>query len=217
MSITFDFAVWRNRPHHAGYDFIEDGIIDLDKWHSAELKILFLAKEAYGGTYDLRQEIRESAPYKNWYTVRDWTFAITHVLSKNSIPTFRSEDIEKWEVGNAWLRKIAFINVKKSKGKPSTDGDDLNTYVESDKDLLRDQIDHINPDVILCCYTFGAYEKIYGIAKENMEAISEWCLHHEVNGKRRLVINYWHFSGRYPRDMAYYALCAALMKYKAAL
>lgn len=211
------FNEWRQRPLHKSQEFVEDGIVDPDSWNDADPKILFLAKEAYGGPFDLREEIRESAPYKNWYTVADWTFAITNALKHGTIPDFRPSGIlDNWERVNTWLRRIAFVNIKKSNGTSVSTTGNLAKYVESDKDLLHDQINTINPDIVLCCYTFelGFYQAIHDVQESELVCVSEWCYHHEINGKTRLVIDYWHFANQYPNKITYYALCAVLQKYK---
>lgn len=210
------FQEWANRPIHIGKKFITDGVVDRDTWQGANPKILFLGKEAYGGSFDLCEEIRESAPYKNWYTVAEWAYAITEVLSTGVLPEFRPAGVlETWEQYNSWLRKIAFVNIKKSSGDRASEKENLMSYVESDKDLLAQQIDELNPDVVLCCYTYeDFYGVIYAAPNTEITRVSEWCMRHKVGNKIRLVIDFYHFANQYPNKVMYYALCAVLLKYK---
>lgn len=216
MADDFDFTVWSNSKLHKDEHFIKDGIIDPDHWTQATPKILFLAKEAYGDLPDLCKWLREVGPTGSWCTIVDWTYAITKIWETEKIPDYRPESIFKNNDQNwkDWLFKAAFVNVKKSKGKSSSYNEDLMKYATQDAEFLRHQIDWINPDIVVCCYTYetGLYDAIY--PNSDCSVVSEWCIHHTVNGKQRLVIDFWHFANQYPNKVMYYALCAVLLKYR---
>lgn len=212
---SFDFTDWRNTDLHKGKHFIIDGIIDHESWKHANLKILFLAKEAYGEITDLCEFLRDEGPVRSWNTVVDWTYAINKIFETVSIPDFRpGQEFDLDENWNKWLRKVAVVNIKKSGGTAISDNENLMKYANEDACFLREQIDWINPDIIFCCYTYtpGFYNMIY--PNSNTNKISAWCFHHKLNGKTRLIIDFWHFANQYPNEMVYYALCAILIKYK---
>lgn len=210
--MEFDFSEWKKQEIHQGKIFIEDGVFDTKAWKDANPKILFLAKEAYsnGDEFILRDLIDEYGPFQNWFRVAYWTKAIEMVWEYKSIPTFeRIDDKEIKEI----LKRIAFVNIKKSGGLSSSNNKDLQKYVNSDRKYLKSQINYYQPDVIICCYTFepGFYDEIF----EGDEIVekSQWVYEHKVGNKHRLVIDYWHFANRFPDSMNFFTLCAVMMKY----
>ncbi len=50
---------WRERPPNATETFVSDGPIDPNRWLKIERRVLFLAKESYGGPGGLPELVRE--------------------------------------------------------------------------------------------------------------------------------------------------------------
>ncbi len=162
------FDEWKNDPKHKDKLFIKDGIIELDTWKREKLQILFLAKEAYteeDNGIDLREIVRKEAPFDNWFVVAQWIYAIQELYKNpDTIPLFPKELDNKVKC-NELLRKIAFVNTKKSNGASESTYEDINGYAKYDKDRLCKQIDLINPRLVLCNYTF------FGLIRKSMEMI----------------------------------------------
>ncbi len=207
------FIDWVNDPMHSGSVFFKDGIVDYEKWKDESFKILFLAKEAYTDeerNLDLREIIRDEAPFSKWQVVAQWIYAIKE-LKKNPeiIPVFPSE--LEWENSNDLLRSIAFVNTKKSKGASMSYEEDIIAYAMHDKDRLSKQIDLINPHLVLCNYTFyWSYKRIYPEDTITNYNESEYVYIHNRNGVDRIVIDFWHFANRSPSVINFYALCAII-------
>jgi len=53
------------------------------------------------------------------------------------------------------LRRIAVVNVKKVNGVSISESDDLEQYVQNNTDLLRREITHVKPKIIICGGTFN--------------------------------------------------------------
>lgn len=146
---------WKSRNLHKNQNFIEDGAVDINKWAQEETKILFLMKEAYGGISDLRTYLlRKSAKgtfgkAATFYNVLQWADAIRKVNDSGLIP-----DFDKYTRALTDIDRLAIVNIKKSNGGNSSTKRNLKAYVNSDWDLLEEQILNLKPNFIVCCGTF---------------------------------------------------------------
>ena len=59
------------------------------------------------------------------------------------------------------LSQIAIINIKKADGQPTSNKDDLYYNAARDKDFLKQQIELINPDIIICGGTYNYLRCVY--------------------------------------------------------
>ena len=168
------FLKWESRDihkknHDKGKPFVYDGAIDEGKWEGASPKILFLLKEAHGDggkgkkeSWSLCKLIREDwkrPGFLLWWNVGRWAYGIQHT-TKDCIPRFPED-----KAAAKALFEIAFVNIKKSGGLKSSDSDDLEKYVESDGDLIKKQIELINPDIIIFGYTWAWLRSFFRNAK----------------------------------------------------
>ena len=200
---------WRARPRHAKETFISDGPIDPNRWQKVERRVLFLAKEAYGEmgpgeTWDLPELIREEwkgPKHKLWWTVGYWAYGIQR-LTNGPIPS-SPMDGECWEEVTEALLASAVLNVKKSSGRSSSSDDNLRKYVVEDGDLLKQQVECLNPHVLVCCNTWHLVrEDLWPHAKRVSELV------YGMDGM--LVLDFWHPANQYPNVMNYYTALALL-------
>ena len=63
----------------------------------------------------------------------------------------------------------------------------------------------INPTVIVCGYTMDLLEKILGV-KIKKQRNRNLYYYTEINGKRIIILDYYHPASQYPDIMNYYAL-----------
>lgn len=177
------FRKWREK-HLKKYGptvFIRDGIISPEDWfgnNPPKERILFLLKEAYdkeentmdwdetkwlkqekcmdicskkidcsncnitGNTFNFVASVAygilesETKKYDPWIGIES---------RKNSLFICKRKEM---------LKKIAIINIKKSRGKKSSSDDDIYYYAADDKDLLIEQIKLISPTIIICGGTY---------------------------------------------------------------
>ena len=168
ISLTKDiFEEWENK--YIDKSFVYDGIVDETEWDNQETKICFLLKEAYTEDkinyfkWSLSKWLNKdkNSVINTWNTVALWTYGILQT-TETVIPEYPFiKDFGKEEKHNI-LKKISAVNVKKVDGVKKSDWYDLKNYAEKDKELLRKQIDKINPDVIICGKTFDFLRIIYG-------------------------------------------------------
>lgn len=172
-SIEYEYKIkelfnrWKNAQisesdeHYAKYrfgnvgkaSFLPDGIIDYDTYAKADKKVLFIAKEANWGGNDTGTTIDE----------KDDIFWLQTVVTGNTKPTnfskgiamlnnaFISNNFDVIDENHKSLQSIAFINLNKRGGYSSCSYDTLSGYTTTYADYISEEIDLINPDVIICC------------------------------------------------------------------
>lgn len=199
---------WSRRRHHQGqrFGFIKDGIIDNDRWRSADPKVLFLLKEARhggAGTWDLRKHLRESAPKTaTWRNAAYWCYAIDHI-KRGRLPglPFPSERKAEYLKAVEALRCSAIINIKKSNGQSSSSHGDIEWYARKDKQFIQRQIELIAPDVVICGYTWRYVEDWWPV-RPLFDGV--------YRTGHRVFVNFWHPSYRISEELKYYALAGQL-------
>ena len=175
-------------------EFTFDGPPDWALWEEAKPKILFLVKESPNGYHPSIVPLEIKAQFlKN---IARWRYALRKLYDKpNQTPNFPSDDLFSNPAHS--FSDIAIVEVKKldeKKGASSTT--EIKKYARDDKMELLSQIDLLDPQIVLCCYTIESYDIIYDEAYEPYETISPI-----INNKfrcwklnNRLVIDFNHPS-----------------------
>lgn len=198
---------WKRQEHHKNELFIYDGIIDTQRWSKSQPKILFILKEAWEEQYkkedwDLCKIIRtvwKGPKYKIWRTLAYWAYAIQYSGNRLT-PPLPDQDDKKYIES---FLSCAIINIKKSGGKSSSDFNDLASYVQKDKKLLKRQIELISPDIIVCGSTFDLVKDLFAdIADTDYDLLYRWG--------NIPIINFGHPANRYPHKLNYYTLAFIL-------
>ena len=127
-----------------------------------------------------------------WKKVAMWTQAIYNSFSKN-ISDYPDKKFQ------ATIQNIAVVNIKKSNGEKKSNNEDLQQFINLDKERIKKEIELINPDIIICGKTFYFLEQILDdIKKYDNSLIAKW--------KNILIIDYYHPAARYPNKVNYYSL-----------
>ena len=90
------------------------------------------------------------------------------------------------------------MNIKKSGGKSSSDMDDIERHAKDHKDLLWEQIELINPDMVICGGTWGTVQPLWDEVTPLYDRI--W----KVRG--RLFVDCYHPANQYAHMLNYYSL-----------
>ncbi|MGM9641735.1 MAG: hypothetical protein ACI3XI_00865 [Eubacteriales bacterium] len=140
------FSKWKSEQQYPS--FISDGVFDEECYNRQDIKILFVLKEANweNGTVDLCKYLlsEESSGYwKTWNNIARWTKAI---LDGGDYPEYISCADKTF-----WLKKIAFLNLKKKGGTSKAKDKEIQEYATRDKKFLLQQIELYYPDIIICC------------------------------------------------------------------
>jgi len=149
--------------------FSHDGVLSSDPsdYLDASVRVLFLLKEAPEGAYaeddDGGMMIRgidvDSASKGSckafWKRIGMWTYVIDH-LNNGEDPDI-GEFYDSHNDDGYSLSNVAYVNIKKGNGRPSSNWADLKRYARRDRDFLNEQVDLLDPDVIVCCHTYRLY------------------------------------------------------------
>ena len=210
------FGYWKSKPasgpiNHSEGVFISDGVVDPDTWFNQECRPLFLLKEAYNGEADwsLTSHLRENTERcgATWRRVSQWTEGLLNT-TRDAIYPFWQQGTVRY--GNEFLRRIAVMNVKKSGGKNRSNDQELLEYAEYDKLELYEQLQIVDPTVIICGYTIQCLNRILPTAvKERAGQSPNLYYWTEINQHPVLILDYWHPSNQYPDFMNYYGLVGA--------
>lgn len=172
-----------------------DGIFDELEWGKVKKKILFVMKEVNDPKNEwkngnLKDLLRDGPKYQMWHTVARWAAGMLY-----DFPEY--EEIDTWDKMKKVIRKIASINLKKTSGGSFSNMSVINAYAYIDKELLLEQINEIQPHIIVACGTFDSliwllgleinpdnpYEKPIFNKKRNIRVI-QWRHPARVNNKK---------------------------------
>ncbi|WP_283627812.1 hypothetical protein [Shewanella baltica] len=172
-------------------------------------------KEAYENSADVTEEwaLNDYIASKRlselgkpmWWSMAQWVDGINKLIETSDVIPFNEDYKSDPKVEKAF-HSCAIINLKKSGGKSFSLSDDLSSYIDSDWDLLWEQIQEINPDLIICGATYPLIESKLGCPQKS----AEWLYH--AQGYH--FIDFWHPSNQWPHKVKYYSLMSALKQSK---
>lgn len=176
-----------------------DGITDYESYKKADKKILWIMKEANqsGGqhTDDLRDFHKNVMRYKNWRrtykSIIKTTYGILDDLDYNEIP--REDQIVDV------LRKIAFINVKKTGGDSSSHFRVINDHYIENKELIMEQVKCIEPDIIINCSRI--WQVFADLATSDFLIVDRFNV---AKANDSVIINAFHPNQRFINQIQYY-------------
>lgn len=201
--LTAHFTAWKAK-HFQGITFYEDGIINVEEYNRQNTKLLVIAKEPNGsnhkednGHMSFCEEWNGKKPtYGFALRIAEWAVGML-----DNFPVFSSITPE---MKYAHLKKIAFMNVKKSKGTGKTeDIKGLNALVLEQIDFIRTQIYTMNPDVVILCLSHSESLRnlLFPDAKEKW-VNSGYEVMIAKSGHRKLI-DFYHPSSRNVAAAAY--------------
>lgn len=137
--------------------FLPDGIIDAEKYFSASKKVLFIAKEANWGGNNTENEVNGTnsdfwlqsvVNNTGAYAGKETNFSKGLAMLYNAYIT---NSFDSPDYSHNGLKNCAFINLNKRGGYSFCSYPTLVGYVERYGKYIAEQIDLINPDIIICC------------------------------------------------------------------
>ncbi len=148
--------------------------------------------------WDLCGKIRDEwqgPKYKVWWTASYWAY-VAHRLACGEAAPFPDKEEDRCREA---LLGSATINIKKSMGRSASDLGELEDYAARDKDLLREQVRLITPEIVICGYTWDILHKHCWPEAEQV---------HDLVWKAEgyTFIDFWHPANQYPDRLCYYAL-----------
>ena len=196
-------------------EFCWDGPSDWKRWCNQLPRILFLVKEPHGGYHPCEPIKSISGPFQ--LNIARWKYIIRDLYEH---PDQCPKELDESDIKDKSQNNnddIAIVEVKKKNEEwKRSDMKDILGYANRDQDLLREQIDLIDPHIVLCAFTIDAYgDYIYGN--------DDWQLLHSITEPKkarcfkhmnRLVIDYYHVSNPSGVKLLFDALCKLIMEGK---
>lgn len=131
-------------------------------YFSSSMRLLFLLKETNGTkeNIDIRESILNSLDNKK----SKWSHGRSSVLRRvglwsqgilNYDDNITYENARKKRLERLVFEKIAYINIMKSSGKNRTSDKKLSEFVQSHKTEIKQQIELLKPNIVICGGTFS--------------------------------------------------------------
>lgn len=155
--------------------FLPDGIIDAEKYFSASKKVLFIAKEANWGGNNTENEVNGTnsdfwlqsvVNNTGAYAGKETNFSKGLAMLYNAYTT---NSFVSPNYSHNGLKNCAFINLNKRGGYSFCSYPTLVGYVQKYGKYIVEQIDLINPDIIICC-GIALVDIVKNYAKPNCSA-----------------------------------------------
>jgi hypothetical protein len=156
---------------------IEDGIVNLEEYYHAPVRVLWVLKEPYcdknggGGGWSMSHGLntqralgKDHGAWQTWHPI---TYA-TYGLLNGFVPFDNIPDIHKDPKVWLSLRKMAFINYQKLPAKVRTNEAELRKQVsEEERKLVVRQIQTYRPHIVIGGRTLHLLMKDLGITKDH--------------------------------------------------
>jgi len=233
MSGSFDFrktneldSLFAERWSRQGlHNFIFDGIVYEKEWQKAEPKVLFVLKDANDPPgkdrpckdWDLREFLRNGAYdgtrgyTSTWGLLSRWVYGLRENYCSWEDTNSSGKDFSNHHDRRSLLRTIAAINLKKSGGGGQTNQQGLKEATERDAKLIAEEIEIIEPDIIVGCGTGWLFSTLYPeegqLANVRLSSgvVCQRNLQHDW-----VLLHYYHPQARYPHNLMYTMLMFAL-------
>lgn len=196
------FADYRMKYQNRKSYLFEDGVVDVANYQ----RVLFLLKEAYSekqefGECNLAANLAKNGPWGMWERVCEWMYGIENT-TPDRIEAFRKfSDEEKQKA----ISHLAIINVKKIDGTSISSDEDLQWYTRENKDILRREIESVQPKIIVCGNTFRYLKTIFNF--KNNHRCDNWYYWLTLDGVGEvLVLDFYHPAVHYPALLTYYGI-----------
>ena len=186
--------------------FIRDGVVDVEKYCKAPLRILVVLKEVNGGSdWDLREFLNGGGRAQTWNVVARWIENIFDLKTDYAWSELQSDNDER---RMRMLPYICAINVKKTSGKAVAKNRDILAAAIKDKVYLKKQIELYCPDIVICGGTEKPYVKATNAKPEwKMTSRGIW---YYIEEKGTIVISYSHPEARTKECLLHYGLIDAV-------
>ncbi len=184
---------------------VPDGIVNLNEYLNADFKIMWVLKEAnspddkewsmIGALNDGYLKI-ENGIRNGWgRTFNPIVYTTVGIFSNKNWGKINwvKDEPDLIDI----LKKIAFINVKKVPGNSVCDNEQMKSFFQQNKAILKRQIKLSEPDVIICGNTFWLIQNELEI--EDFTPVKNFSTEFPINyfySPKRLVIDAYHPNNR---------------------
>jgi hypothetical protein len=189
------FDEWQQSDPRYREKFIRDGIVNENLFQKAELKILFLVKDANDpsqGQWNLADYLDKRLSQNFSIRIAEWAYGIL-----NDFPPI---DTATPELLHSALRSVAVMNIKKIGGGARAKYEEIAQHAQRDREFIQKQIAITGPTIIVGGIKTTAVwseflDDVKFIQSPYDIRIAGW---HGIK-----IIDYYHPSYRVPRAMSY--------------
>lgn len=219
------FFKWREQLNNENKIFIPDGVVDTDRWSDTSPRILFLLKEVNGG--DTEWDERDYLAHYNTKEEYIKTHSPTITALIQWIHAFMTDSHHDWHtvekkledksLQSELLSQIALVNVKKTPGEGTFNGESFYNYWKNNENVqnLKEQLAIYSssptpPDFIVCGGTAWCYNEVFKDKRLVWQTTSRgitYCKHGQS-----IVVDYCHPQARIASNIKYYALYDAIQE-----
>ena len=189
--------------------FVEDGVVDEEKYLSSPIKILYILKEPNDGgnteedkKWSLSEFIYDGARSQTWDNVARWTEGIFNLDKHLRWSDLIQNDTERRQ---HFLKYVCAINIKKSGGGYVVNSNEVTETANFCKSITMEQIELYNANVIICCGK-EVNEFMMTNYSHNIRTTSNGINYMYDENHNRLIIFYVHPEARISDNLMYYPL-----------
>lgn len=197
------FERWQAERNYKG--FKKDGIINEALFKPPH--VLFICKEPndpHQAEGDYRQWWNEEMLFAFSRRIGEWSHGIF-----NGFPPYADFTDQDSHLA---LKSIAFMNVKKVGGSSRADHSAVQSFLSKDLHFLKEEIDTIDPSLIICCLGFSVITKaLFPEIPDDSWKDPGYNTPFVRSGKR-LILDFYHPSAPVPGAMSYVFLEKILNK-----
>lgn len=180
-------------------------------WEEAPKRVMFLMKDVNAGgdgldiDNDIRGRIFRNASSRTYQNMVYWLYGLLKTMESGQVPNFTFSDSEAKHFFDD--TPVAYVNCKKEAGTSSVSNSTLNYYIERDKKFIIEEIEILNPDIIVCCaWAESSGNPIFEFVGENVyqdiEQVNSWMYYSKE--KKKLIIDSYHPATRKSNDTEIY-------------
>lgn len=191
--------------------FVRDGIVDEKKYQNSKPRLLFVLKEVNdegGGGWNLCELLVTANRAQTWNNLARWIKGIKNLPEPMD---WKDLEIITQEIRADALSYGAFMNIKKSPGGHTADGNEVERIGLEDAEFIKEQISIYDPNLIICCGSAvgSTLEKIYDI-KQSAWKITRRGVWYSKLGSGAWLIWYSHPEARVQSNLLHYGLVDAV-------
>ena len=184
-------------------DIVWCGVVDEKYYQSANPKIIFVLREANSdvGGWSIPDLLNKNITdyfTKNTPLQADvmYTWRLAGVWAYSILNGFNSYDVLKQDKFVAeGLRAIAMTNIKKTPGNSAANYSQIRQCAFTDKDMLKQELQILNPDLIICGGTYLDLQICLDFKKMELATIDNKLYDYSVfkgPTKDWKVLEFWH-------------------------
>jgi hypothetical protein len=171
-----------NEPENDRF-IISDGVMKPEHYFANEIRLAWMLKEPYDGEegtgggwsyFDMFPEGKNlyeeqfKRPHKStWHPIIYTSYSIYNDFLKFEDMEYIRDKNEMCDI----VRQVAFVNAQKlpSKGQTSTNHEDIWESINKNGNLLTQQVELLNPNVLVFANTIKFYEKLLDLNFEELK------------------------------------------------